>query len=407
MQTKHEHNFARHGRDVHIASDRGQEFRQLAAGTYLVQFNPDVGFYLTEQEPLTMPSKTYGASDNRAEKVLNTFISRQGVNTGVLLTGNKGSGKTLLSKQISVIGAEKLGLPTLLIQEPFFGAAFNDFISNIIQPCIINIDEYEKTYNVEKAQNGLLTLLDGTGTNNKLYVLTSNSEKINEFMLSRPNRLFYHWRYGKLDESVLVAYCEDTLKDLKHVKNIRTLWDISTDMSFDVLQSIVEELNRYPEQDFVDTLSDMNISLGDALSRMFILKSVTWGKEDLEKSRTSHEKINLVTFQEGDTSVNIQVDIPEWERQVYLNEELGFKGCWFQNTSLLKQVRENTLSVEDAKMYMEEEFTFKLNFDASQGDEITGSKMIFRRTFMEQPFEAIFTTPEVDRVEKYFRKLFD
>ena len=80
-----------------------------------------------------------------AERVLSTFESRPAA-TGILLEGEKGSGKSMLLKLLS-INARKAGMPTIVINSPFCGDGFNTFIQSISQPAIIAFDEFEKIYN--------------------------------------------------------------------------------------------------------------------------------------------------------------------------------------------------------------------------------------------------------------------
>lgn len=410
MTTKHQHNFLRQGRDVMVAQDHGSEIPKLAPGIYVVKFSPDIGFYLTEQEPMSLPDKTYGSNDGRADMVVKTYLSRQHCNTGVLLTGNKGSGKTLLTKQICLL-LEKIGMPILLLEEPFAGTSFSSFMNNIVQPCAVLIDEFEKKYKREEEQNALLSLLDGTGVNNKLFLLTSNSEKVSEFLISRPSRLFYHWRYGKLEEEVLIGYCKDNLKDQKHTDNLRTLWGVSSDMSFDVLQSLVEELNRYPEMDFVDLISNMNISLGDALSRRFYLKSAKLNGEEVKQYNGNSVSVNMVTFQEGIQALSASLDIPDWKTQVDLYSALGVGNCYFYNRELLHKVTEGpaegeeALTEEQLRDKMDVEFCFNFKF-RSGVDRITGDSIVFNREEAGIKIELVYDLQKEDTAMTYFRRLF-
>ena len=96
------------------------------------------GFYLYEVEPFKLPSKLYG-DFSVCEKYLKSYQTFD-KNLGILLSGMKGAGKTILSKMISI----KSGMPTILVD----GIGI-DAIANLIQNYKINdvvffFDEFEK-----------------------------------------------------------------------------------------------------------------------------------------------------------------------------------------------------------------------------------------------------------------------
>jgi hypothetical protein len=245
IQTAMAH-FFQSGNTFHVApADALNITETLPAGNYVVKFSENQGFYLEQGKEFTLPSKVYGRTNSHTERVLNSFRDRDR-NTGVLLVGEKGSGKTLLARKIS----RDSGLPVLIINSSFTGDNFNSFLSSITQPCMVFFDEFEKIYEKDK-QEKILTLLDGTYQSRKLFVITSNDKyRIDTHMRNRPGRIFYLIEFAGLDEEFIREYCQDVLKpeyqsSTDKIVEVSSLFD---EFNFDMLVAIVEEINRYGEE---------------------------------------------------------------------------------------------------------------------------------------------------------------
>lgn len=219
----------------------------LPPGNYVLKYDSMRSqFFLDQVEDFQLPSKLYGDTTSRASRILNTFQSRP-TTTGVLLTGEKGSGKTLLAKTICV-DATKKNIPTIIINSPFTGDGFNKFLQDIEQEAIIMFDEFEKVYNEPKSQEAILTLLDGVFPTKKLFLLTSNDKyKIDVNMRNRPGRIFYMMDFNGLPSEFIHEYAEDNLVNKAHMDSLCKLAMIFTKLNFDMLKAIVEEMNRYDE----------------------------------------------------------------------------------------------------------------------------------------------------------------
>lgn len=218
---------------------------RLPTGNYTVKYSMEEGFYLEMIEPHKKQGKIYGNTVKSAERIMSTFESRP-YGTGVLLSGEKGSGKTLLAKTLSIMGAEN-DYPTLTINMPLFGDGFNKFMQDINTPCVVIFDEFEKVYDDEQQQS-LLTLFDGVYPTKKLFILTCNNQwRIDSHMRNRPGRIFYSMDFKGLDVDFIREYCEDNLNNKGHIESVCRASVLFHQFNFDMLKALVEEMNRYNE----------------------------------------------------------------------------------------------------------------------------------------------------------------
>jgi len=220
---------------------------------YTVRLDPLMGFYLEiTKDRLEIPSKIYGTVEARVDKCIKTYMERS-TSTGLLLTGDKGTGKSLLMSMLANAAIDTLDMPILLIKDAFTGTQFTSFIETIGECCLI-FDEFGKMYTATNheheegrvSQSSLLSLMDGVDKTKRLIIMTENSEwDINEFILNRPSRVYYHFRYHKLDEKSINDYCEDFGVGSEVAIDIIDLSRRSRIFSFDMLQSIIEEHLRF------------------------------------------------------------------------------------------------------------------------------------------------------------------
>lgn len=237
----------------------------LPADNYFVKFHPSMGYFLQRANKFEPVVKLYGNVEQRAARILTTFFDRP-FQTGVLLAGEKGSGKTLTARQVSIEGYN-FNMPTIIINEPHAGEPFMQFLTSINQPTIVLFDEFEKVYSREpnagvglELQKSILTLLDGVFPAKKLFILTVNDEnKLDIHMINRPGRLFYFMSYKGLSEEFIREYCQDQLVNKDHIESVIRTTRMFGTFNFDMLKSLVEEMNRYKET-AAESLSVLNIT---------------------------------------------------------------------------------------------------------------------------------------------------
>lgn len=238
--------FMKNGSIYKVSSRESLELHDsLPIGNYIVTMDPFEQLQLQLVDSFERNGKLYGNTTKHATRILNTFLDRP-ASTGVMLAGEKGSGKTLLSKEISINAAE-MGFPTIIINTPWCGDKFNKFMQSITQPCVVIFDEFEKVYDKED-QEHILTLLDGVFSTKKLFVLTCNDKwKVDSHMRNRPGRIFYMIDFKGLDDEFIREYCNDNLVNKSQIDNVCKFALLFDNFNFDMLKALVEDMNRYNE----------------------------------------------------------------------------------------------------------------------------------------------------------------
>ena len=238
--------FLKSGNTFRVSSKEAMDLHdKLPAGNYTVATDPFGNFYLERIEDFEIPTKLYGNTLRHTDRIINSFWDRP-AQTGVLLNGEKGSGKTLLAKNISIQLA-KQGVPTIVINRDWVGDGFFKLLQDIDQPCVVLFDEFEKVYGSDE-QEQILTLLDGVFSSKKLYLMTVNDKwRVNSHMRNRPGRLFYLLDFKGLDQEFIREYCNDRLNNKQYIDQVCGLTTLFAEFNFDMLKALVEEMNRYDE----------------------------------------------------------------------------------------------------------------------------------------------------------------
>lgn len=239
-----------------------------------------VGSYFEEDGSLSLPKKVYTTKDDDIFiKRVNTYFEKTSkLSTGVMLSGVKGTGKTVMAKVI----AKNSNLPVIVVDEDFPISQINDFFRKFSTPVAIIFDEVDKHWNTED----LLGWLDGVQTNAKKLVLftCNNEDRVNEYLKDRCSRVRYTRHFETNDNA---RFLKEILKDKGIAENeIESTYTFIVNnfnlLSIDNILSFIDEKLMFPGLSNEHLLKDMNISSDSELSVNKEPKNVESGKDEDE-----------------------------------------------------------------------------------------------------------------------------
>ena len=239
-----------------IHSDLMQTHEKIPSQVYYVRREENRGFFLLKRSELKIKEdKIYGVHMQKCKKVLDSFRKFER-HLGLILSGDKGIGKSLFARLLSYIST-KNGYPVLIIDRPYGG--LGDFLESIEQECIVLFDEFDKIFGMEE-QNDLLSMFDGMSAGKKLFVITCNElSYLSEFMINRPGRFHYHFRFEYPSAKEVREYLEDNLPECYHsqIQDV-IIFSRKTKLNYDCLRAIAFELSQ--GLPFDEAVKDLNIA---------------------------------------------------------------------------------------------------------------------------------------------------
>lgn len=255
--------FLVHPDAISIAPDfSGVAKDNVPAGYYRVGTCLKRGFILVPIDPLTVPNKVYGSLLQHVPRIKEVFNERVGLPTSVILEGLKGSGKSLMMKTMAKDFVEKDNGVVILVNQPYTGDDFFEFLQQISQQKMVLMDEFDKVYRREEDRNSILTLLDGTSSSHTLFVITMNASaesKGFEYFHNRPGRIFFNIKFSSVDMEAIEAYLEDSLDDQDKVVDVMTFVKRFNTFNMDMLGTLVREINACPQHDLEAISTYLNV----------------------------------------------------------------------------------------------------------------------------------------------------
>ncbi|MFB7917061.1 AAA family ATPase [Streptomyces sp. NPDC056061] len=259
-----------------LYGDSVQTFNRLPVATYAISFSEMNGYSLHQTEPLAPSEETiYGDHAARVKRIVRGYQAMDR-SLGVILSGDKGMGKSLVIRMLAERARDELGLPTVLVSHDTPGLA--SFLDELGEAVIV-FDEFEKAFSIredDNPQNQFLSLFDGLSTTKRLYVLSVNQlHRVSDYMLNRPGRLHYHMRFAYPDADMVAGYLRDQVPGIDDLQ-VAEVVDFSRkyDVSFDHLRAIAFELSL--GERFAEVIADLNIKRTNDRGYDTVQASISW-----------------------------------------------------------------------------------------------------------------------------------
>lgn len=269
------------GGALRLYGDSVQTFPHLPVGTYTIAFSPMDGYSLQLTEPLAPGEETvYGNHAARVQRIV-TGYAAMNRSLGVILSGDKGMGKSLMIRMLAERMRTLHQVPTILVRHSTPGLA--SFLDEIGEAVII-FDEFEKVFANEgehEAQNQFLGLFDGLSATKRLYVLSVNElKRVNDYMLNRPGRFHYHMRFAYPEPETVATYLRDQVPEVPQPQ-VEEVVDFARkyDVNFDHLRAIAFELHL--GESFADVIGDLNIKRAERPGS-YVEARITWEDGDTD-----------------------------------------------------------------------------------------------------------------------------
>ncbi|MFC4048370.1 AAA family ATPase [Actinomadura syzygii] len=260
-----------------------QTFDLLPVATYAIDFSQTAGYSLRQVEPLAPGGETvYGTHAERVTRIMRGYEAMDR-SLGVILSGGKGMGKSLMIRMLAERARDDLGLPTVLVQRSTPGLA--SFLDELGEALVV-FDEFEKAFaagDEVEPQNQFLGLFDGLSATKRLYALSVNElGRVHDAMLNRPGRFHYHMRFAYPGPEAVGQYLHNQVPGITGTQ-IEEIVDFSRkyDINYDHLRAIAFEMRL--GESFGDAIGDLNIKRTGRRGKDPVQARITWTDGDTDE----------------------------------------------------------------------------------------------------------------------------
>lgn len=241
---------------------QGLDYNLISKKVYNLMWDDYTGVaYLEEDGLLNLPSKIYNTPEDASfiDRVCTHYRNTTKLTTGIMLGGTKGTGKTVMAKQIAYASE----LPIIVVNERFRSNRVNDFFKTFSTPVCIIFDEIEKNTRYWDTAE-LLGFLDGIqSTAKKMVLMTCNKiSEVSEYFLDRCSRVRYYREFKNNDNE---RFIKSIIQDKGIVDTDSELYTFIVKgfklLSIDNILAFLEEYLMFPDLSKTEVCHSMNITL--------------------------------------------------------------------------------------------------------------------------------------------------
>lgn len=284
---------------------------------------------IKDRPTFNLPQLRFGRHKRYFNQITSGY-SKDGNSTGVLLYGQKGTGKSLMAEELGN-WMIKQDLPVVMIDTPMTAAEIR-IVIQAVGPCMIYIDEFGKVYHDINDRQRMLTLFSDSSFQGTMFVITGNEgEEFSEYLFHRPQRFRYAIPYsGGVDKETLA----DILKTMSIPESLHAGFYeyINTQvhhLNFDSLMCAVREsAGLVCADELADRLEILNVPE---------FPKTQWYIEDV--------KVVDATLKEDDYGYHVFVDNSA-DRVVLHEEQLDADGGIIRHKAVIHSLDTTKLSKE-------------------------------------------------------------
>lgn len=247
--------------DIVTVQDR-PSIKKLPAGIYNIREDKESFFFHASNKEYIFPEFITDGMKSQVNFILGNLKGEDELGaTGVLMSGDFGAGKTMAMEMVASSLMKQHQIPVVIVDSATSGHILLSMIMSI-GPCVVTIDEFDRTYSEPKAMLSLLSFLSDSGLKDvTILATTNNPAKLPKSITNRPGRFLYHLRFKNETDKLALNMLEKKGIYNKEIVLGILVYIKTYAPSFDIVNTLVRcAVNSHDESEvFFDLIDCMNL----------------------------------------------------------------------------------------------------------------------------------------------------